>query len=258
MDEFLKPITSTTIKRAVQPDIKSSTGNRDVKNVENAIAVLQSSPSTDELSDALSFLSDFSDQSQDAKVFQAANVIVTDIIPTWWDPVNHDQDLKALKDSLLDYLCRTTCLTLLVSKLRALIPGSKTSDSNSQAGLELRTVLDVLSHVIGNDHTAQKLYERSILAPTVPRQDANWKEAVSLLSSGRIIATAAEAEDAIMPQVKKFGPSWLAQGSKYGKWLGRNIGTMLSVSEIRPQDTRYKVAIATLVGKSLMIGYQGK
>jgi telomere length regulation protein len=259
MDDLLKPISSVINKRPTQPDINSSTTSRDVTTIADAVTVLQDSPSANELSVALSFLTNSVDRSQDAKVFQAANVVVSQIITSWWDHVSGGNNFKDLKHELLDYLRRITCIGLLVSRLKALVSALKNSSDTegTLSGEETRPALDVLAQVLNGDDVVQLLYERSSLAPTVPRQDAGWKEIVSLLSTGRIISIVAEAEDALKMKSQTSESSWLSQGSVYSKWLGRNISKMLSM---RTDDERLADshrAAAGLLAKSLMIGYQG-
>jgi telomere length regulation protein len=260
MDELLKPITTVSIRQqVVQPGVASLSTKREVKTIDDALVILQDQPSEDELSVALSSLGRYADKSQDAMVFQAANVVVTQIIPSWWDHISSNRGLKDIKVSLIDYLCRITCLGVLIARLKSLVSAFKTSppSNDNPSGREIGILLDVLSNILSTDGVIHKVYERIMLAPTSPRRDAGWKEAVSLLSSGRIISIVAEAEDFLKPQPKVFGSSWLGQGSKYSRWLGKNIGSMLPTSENSSQYATPHAAIASLLGKSLMIGFKG-
>ena len=258
MEELLKPVSSTKAqnKTTVSASVTSPATKRTIKNIDDVILVLRDSPSSIELKTAVDFLRSRGEKHHDAKVSQAANVLVTEIIPDWWNNIQLDSDLKSLRKSLVEYLCDVTCLSRLFSRVRLLTSEARKSSSAGQSS-SLSILIDILENVLQGDTVVLRLYWRCLDGASRPQQEARWKEATSLLSSGRMIATVAEAEDVIASNVKSRGPSWISQGPMYAQWLAGNLSAALLG---RTQDEIATInlpSLAAMLGKSLMLGYQG-
>ena len=125
------------------------------------------------------------------------------------------------------------------AKLRALLAESKKDLQRLQT---LQKSLEETLDEIWTSSDLQQVYR-------VPPQ---WKEFVSLVGSGRILAVAAQADEAIRSKSADVGTrSWIADGRKYARWLGRGIAT-LAVE--RRDDVK---GTTDLLKKALSLGYTG-
>ena len=257
MDELLTPVITkkSTKPAASQKNSISTAISRHVNDFDDALVILTDSPTAAELSQVVFFLRTGS-HDQDVKAVQAANVIVTEIIPDWWPSIKRDQDLDDLKASLLDYLCDITCLGRLVSRLKLLTLQVK-SASVADHVEPLDVFVDVLREVLNAEDTISKLYSRCVLVSSAGGRAAAWREIISLLASGRIISIVAEAEDLISRNAKGSKSSWISQGALYCRWLAHNISAPLVDKHAKDDSVIGLPELATLLGKALMLGYQG-
>ena len=126
-----------------------------------------------------------------------------------------------------------------IAKLRALLADSKKDLQR------LQTLQKSLEETLDEIWTSSELQQVYRVAP-------RWKEFVSLVGSGRILAVAAQADEAIDSKSADVGSkSWIADGRKYARWLGRGIATLAV-------EQRDDVKGSTdLLKKALSLGYTG-
>lgn len=261
MDEMLKPVTTTVRPKtkAASTSINGDEVKFQIATVDEAIKTLQGSPSALSLEATISFLHKHADATQDAKISQAASVLINTVIPDWWQTLQDDRRLADLRGLVLECLCRVTFLALLVSRIKLL---ASTSRAASTGDVELtrptlEVLLDILEAVIREETTISRIYTRCSLASPVSRTKVLWKEAVSMLSTGRLISTVAEAEDVLRTRALSGRPSWIGQGTIYARWLASNISAALLHGEDGNAVENKSSALATLFSKALMIGYSG-
>jgi telomere length regulation protein len=148
----------------------------------------------------------------------------------------------------------------VLARLRLLISDtkhSKLAEGTRNPSDHIKDLLDVLSHTLKDDELSWRIWtDIATLAPNPVQQTMIWKEYVSQTASGKIVSIAAEAEDALGVSLTSRKEAWLAQGSEYATWLGRNI-----VNMIQPMDSSNEQEVAgtsSLVGKAMMLGHTGK
>jgi telomere length regulation protein len=258
MDELLLPVRSTkkTSTPASQLKVVEVT-TTPIKDFDGALEALRNAPSSSQLKKVLNFLLGARGKTQDAKAAQITNVLIAETLPSWWEQLQGDGELLSLKSSLTDYLCEVTALSLLVSRLKiltALFRSLSQAGDGASIATQLKTLLEVLEATIGSDDTIRNVHRKCTLAATIPRQTL-WRESISLISSGRLVSTVAEAEDALRSRVDSRKTSWMGRGNEYCKWLARNVAAALV--NVGDDDRIAHSALAALTGKALTIGYQG-
>lgn len=228
---------------------------------EEALRILRSQPDTETLIGTLRQLSpkdefgtSFSLAATGPLQAQIINTLLNSIIPTFWSTLEEKHEVL-----LLDCLRNVAGLNAVVAKLRSLSSTSPNKgDGNSQQLLGLR---DVTDHIFyrHTDDFAHELWTglEAAISDLVKRQLA-WKEAVNLLGSGKVIAAAAQAEDAARTQATagRMAASWLSNGAEYSTWLGKNIARLLTGRDAIA-DVGSPEAAAKLLGKALNLGYPG-
>ncbi|KIV99531.1 uncharacterized protein PV09_08833 [Verruconis gallopava] len=257
MDELLKPVTTrkTTTTVKTQPRINiHEAESQAIPDSDSALQTLKGSPNLAQLQSALEFLVE---KGQDATSTQAINVLFSKTIPDWWKHINKDNEMLHLKSMLLDHLRQSAALSLMLSHLKVLVNAFKDSVENvttRSAGVQLELILEVISEVLSPSDLVLMVYRRCSLVASQPRRAALWREASSFFTSGQIISNTAEAEDILKRRTGYNKRSWVGQGNGFCEWLGRNVAVALSDSAVA--DREGNIAISSIIGKALALGYQ--
>ena len=258
MEELLTPVT------IIRPASKRNDedGNTDVepKTINDVLRVLENGPSEASLATSIKYLGKLEYGKANTKASQAANLLVTRVVPDWWERLSEHRESRVLKENLLEYLRSPKNLALITSRLKTVIAAIKaTAQANDGVtGGELRVLLEVLAQVLEGNAVLFQLFEKCMKAIDDIQQRIAWKETASLVASGRIISIVAEAEDVLKSRHENAPSSWLSQGDEYCKWLARNLSFATLQSREVGKDTlsaaRY---LADALGKALLLGYQG-
>lgn len=271
MGDFLTAVSTVSLKSKQNTDKliveevvperpKSRTVRKSPASADEALNILRSSPDEDALHDLLSFFKQPSQQSAgfDIKVptpssAKVVNELINTTLPDFWG--THDQTNVLI----LDCLRSVAGIGAILAKLRISISKCQAARKGIQ-GLELTQplsdLLTILSQLLCSDDLAENVYDDiDRLVESQARRALLWKEFLTLVGTGKIIASAAEAEDTVKSAGGRLEPSWLSNGSKYSAWIGRNVGTILHKST---SDTSTYKAAAQLCGKALGIGYPGR
>jgi telomere length regulation protein len=260
MDELLKPVMSTKsrAKKPSQPIIVEVVSNTEIKDADGALETLRSSPDSSGIRAVLHFLAKDAGKSWDAKIVQITNILVSQTIPDWWEQLSDDPGLSKLKFCLTDHFREATALSSLVSRLKSVTTlyrsSSQANNGTSPIPL-LKVLLEVLAETLSPEDIVLKVHQKCMSTGSHAHQAAVWKEFISLISSGRLIAAVAEAEDVLRNKTDFRGVSWLGRGKEFCKWLARNVAFALVQSS--NADMAASVYLAPLIGKALMLGYQG-
>lgn len=83
-----------------------------------------------------------------------------------------------------------------------------------------------------------------------------WKEFVALVASGRILSTAAEAEQALSTANPLRKSSWISDGHQYAEWIGGGV-VSLALESNSTADTVKCKAVSLLLSRSFSLGYTG-
>lgn len=126
-----------------------------------------------------------------------------------------------------------------VAKLRALLAEAK-KDLQRIQGLQTSLVeaLDGFWQASEIAHLAQS--------------DKYWREVISLVTSGKILSAAAQADEALSAGTTVHAKPWISDGHEYSRWLGRAIADM-AVGEKIPMK-----ALVDLLRSSFSLGYTGR
>ena len=181
--------------------------------------------------------------------------LVNDAIPNYWRVVKNSAEAERLGKLLRN----PTGLGHLVTRLRSLIADSrqkKAPGEGRNTAEHISDALDLLDLVLsGNETTHLILKDVLAFAKSSVQKTLIWREYLAQAASGRLLSTAAEAEDVLKkgdgtPSVS----SWIADGNEYAAWLGRNIANLIEHGD---QNEEYTAAIVEFCSKTLSLGYTG-
>ncbi|KAI9053741.1 hypothetical protein LZ554_002692 [Drepanopeziza brunnea f. sp. 'monogermtubi'] len=208
-----------------------------------ALEILRNEPDHDNLINTLRFLGksspDFDITSPSPLAAQLVHILVSDTVPNYWDVLQNSQNGKSSGsrnsarsspelEILLSCLRSVTGLNAVLLSLKQQIQKSK--ESKKAVGgpkIEdiLAIVLQLLQRLLQGVKTVSVIWNSIFNTVDSPsKQKAIWNDLLGLVSGGKILGTAAEAEDAINDLSKKIGERhWVADGTLYIRWLSENI-----------------------------------
>jgi telomere length regulation protein len=206
---------------------------------------------------------DFDLRISNAVTAQILHLLVSITIPDHWGLLNardsKGKDAKA-RAALLRCFNNITGLGALVGHLRHLMNVARASAQDAQASsipLMIQDLLAVLAALLEpKDFLLRLSVDISTVSSNKPRQQITWKELVSLVAASKILSTAAEALTFVDESNLSSSVSWVATGSQYATWLGRNISHM--TLKLAPDDESGWASVALLTGRALSLGYTGK
>ncbi|KAJ5190638.1 uncharacterized protein N7498_009623 [Penicillium cinerascens] len=236
---------------------------------EQAIDVLKSHPSQEELLAVLAALDPFNAsreiQSIDIRVpgpttAQILHVLVSTIVPAHWASLNAKE--KQAKDTksraaLLRCLSSVAGIGSLVAQLRSLIATARAAAlqaEGSSSPIIIRDLLSVIAALLEPKDFLYRLYtDTSSLYDNRTGQQVAWREFVSLVAAGKILSTAAEAFTVSKEAEFPSSITWVGDGPRYSSWLGSNIAHM--VSKLKAEKEGDWSSVAFLAGRALSLGY---
>jgi telomere length regulation protein len=282
MDGLLAPVsTSYTDKKEgaalveiKEPQKSSSRAFAKASTPAEALEILKSEPDYGSLISTLQYLrmvsSDFSIYSPSPLAAQLVHVLVSDIVPNYWNPLYESKkpnrkrakskntpDLELVL-SCLRSVTGLNALLLSVKQFLQLSKESKKAFGGPSIQDRLTILLQVLTELIYDDDTVEKISD-TLWSSTAPqsKQKAIWNELLSIVGSGKILGLAAEAEDVISQLDKKIPEKyWIAEGSAYSSWLARNI-THWAKNLLEESKSGWKCC-GELLCKAFRLGYSGK
>ncbi|KAL9093887.1 MAG: hypothetical protein Q9165_003810 [Trypethelium subeluteriae] len=276
-DDLLKPVSTVTIRKKPEnslPTPDTHGPGRDhrlkptISSPEAALEILKDDPRPVELFTVLKYLKstrerkdDFNIRIPEPRTTQIVHLLVHNIIPSYWSTFelggskfSRSSNLDTPRHSLIECLRSLPGIGTVITRLKLLVAEVRQEESRTQAISEL---LDVLQEVLGT------LYDDLLIACLYYDKDQTkrtifWKEVIDLRASGKIVSIAAQAEDSIKSTKTPSSTRWIASGSQYAGWLGRQLADMLI--RVPQDDATCKAAgtekmLAQLAGKSLSMGY---
>lgn len=180
---------------------------------------------------------------------QIVNTMIIEIVPTFWPALNVKDG-----DVLISALKNLAGLNAIIARLRQLA-SQKTSAEN------INDLLDIANRIFAKDDMVLSIcngMHRNIKDRT--KREMSWKELVTLVGSGKVVAAVAQAEDAASNVSKpslKARPSWLANGDEYSAWLGQNIAKIATLAQSDDKAIRIEEA-SLLLAKGLQLGRPGQ
>lgn len=261
------------------------------QTLEDALKLLRSQPSTDTLLATLRWLTSGDDDGSETTGLatpgplqgQMINTIITHILPTFWPTLS-----KKHRHLLLACLTNVSGITALIGRLRQLSSSGfgRQDGGSEQLGLllevadelllgplsahkesttngarkQVKSLIETSKQATARDPLALTIYKalyQSDLQRVDVKRNLAWKDFVNLISSGKIIAIVAQAEDSLRQKEKSLPRSqpWLSSGKEYARWLGREIAGLVQAGT---NDTAFINVVdeaAQILAKALNLGY---
>lgn len=239
-------------------------------NPNQIIDVLRSQPSSEQVSAVLAALDPFNKtkiHNVDIRVpgpvsAQILQTLVSTTIPDHWaSVVGNEKKLKSpkIRAALLRCLSSVAGIGSLVARLRSLIASARASSQQTQGSSShsaIQDTLSVLAALVEPKDFLLRLYSDNLsLYDNHTRQKVSWNELVSLIASGKIVSTAAEALT-VANEIQLSSITWVGDGRLYASWLGVNISHFISKLDV--SDESGWSFVASFTERALSLGYSRK
>ncbi|KAI5787132.1 telomere length regulation protein-domain-containing protein [Geopyxis carbonaria] len=252
-DEPLLSISASPHPTAPTPTQVAANGDTappDLSTEAALLAALRNAPSNATLAAILKLCrTKFDIRASSPAASQLVKCLLETTLPDHWATLTHKQRAQLAKA-----LTSPTGLGGLVARLRALIPRVRDRDgamADAERG-NVDALLELLELSLGHAGSMGEVWAVAGAQPEVKR-DLLWREYVTLVAGGRLLAVAAEAES-----VMKRGPGekrrWVGDGLRYCTWLaGEAAATCLKLEA----DSGAWKALALLITSGFRLGYSG-
>lgn len=243
----------------------------------DALEILKNEPDFEALVSILRFLgnsnSHFSITSPSPIASQLVHVLVSEILPNYWNVLyepekNNSRGGKQRRTKqrpdlglLLTCLQNVTGLNAVLLSLKRHIQVSKEA-KKAVGGPKVQEILAILlqtlSELLAGDQIVEKIWN-SIWSSSdsSQKQKTIWNEFLGLVGGGKLLGTAAEAENVVNDLNKNIGDKyWIANGSLYSSWLAGNL-THWALSLPMDSEDEWRCCSELLV-KSFRMGYTGR
>ncbi|KAK1040701.1 telomere binding protein [Friedmanniomyces endolithicus] len=234
---------------------------KDAVSSEDALRILRSQPDTEILLATLRKLASpnafpaFQLAAPGTLQAQIVNSIVNHIVPAFWPILHEDEKVLVVR-----CLRNITGMNALLAKLHT-VSGPAVTSNRAEFAEQRDIFVSVTNEVFsGNTLLLDLLVDMNRAVKDKTRRNLAQKEMISLLGSGKVISSIAQAEDAAQDanQGGRHSASWLAVGSEYNKWLGRNIATLFGPNHglLIESYEENRTTGGQLLVRALSLGYQ--
>lgn len=256
-----------TTDRKPRPTIYDESGHRNQqpsninpstltpKSANEALRILRSKLDIDQLVATLSYLTSSKDVALESGApfslhdpgplqAQIINTLLNSVVPDFWPNLTGSQ-----RSRMITCLKSVAGLSAIIARLK-LLSSQKTGLISNYANQRIPEVLELTDKLFAGDEVFLNVWHQlQTIASDKIKRDLAWKDFVNLTASGKIIACVAQAEDTPKGLQRR---SWLAKGSEYAQWIGKNIaGLMLA----NPSLEDAPEASAQIFAKALNLGY---
>lgn len=251
MDELLTPVSTTYLKpRKDAKPLRSEVGSTkkaievlpssQVNSPDGALELLRNQPDYDSLIQALKYLTrdekrpdSFHVHEPGPKSAAIIHVLVTEIASNYWTLLKEGGQNDGAEDAYNDAQLFIRCLqsvaglNAVLTHLRALIQEHKLGSKESKRPdlvLHISIFLDLLASALDGDDAIRALWTASAGRLSSDTSKKVQSQALlSLLTSGRIISTAAEAIEIVGSENIGAGTIWITDGTKFSQWIAHNL-----------------------------------
>lgn len=257
-----------------------------VSGPDQALHILRSQPDLAALGKVLDYLgsttsgkSDFNIKRPSSKASLILNVLVGSSIPDYWrvlqpnSSLNTEQTPQVIRSlisssksrtrlsQLLNCLSSVSGLGALEARLRALLNSTEDSTHKIEKSALLPQVCDLLDTLVAllgrdDDFILNRWLELDGIS-NEREKTLIWRELLGLLCTGKLLSAAAQSLAFVNGATTETNiDCWVADGSKYSRWLGRNTARMARTTShecLKRWDD-----ISQAVSKSFGLGYTGK
>ncbi|KAF2132660.1 hypothetical protein P153DRAFT_309193 [Dothidotthia symphoricarpi CBS 119687] len=264
MTDFLTPISTKKVKTKDVEPLSKKIQNLEVrdaisiKSTDSALEALKNEPDWGTVNNVLTYLtSDGVNLLLPGPLFASiAHQLVNTTIPSYWRTLKESKPQAA---QLARILRNPTGLGHITTRLRSLITDSRQRKGPGTArdtSEHIEDLFDVLDGVLRDDATSSfVLNDIQKYGKNAMQKTLIWKEYVSQTASGKILSIAAEAEDVLKKSESSRDGSWIADGSRFAAWLGRNIAVLMKSDD---KSEEHSTAVVELCSKSLTLGYSDR
>ena len=274
MESLLTSVKTTSRRESKQDAITASKPPKSLERKDSLITnpeevrdILKSKPDLKLLTKAIQWIaqridksSDFNIRTPSPKSAQIIHALVNDIVPDYWQVLNEEETSGHAKSRNLLILCLRSVAGIgaIVSRLRLLLGPLKISQSQSGNNKyqPIEELLHVLSSVLEGEQCIESLWKDINAYPVVPQKSLQWKELLSLIASGKVLAIAGECTLAFRNgDLSIKNGSWISDGSLYAAWIGSNVQHM--IQNVPRNDVEGQKSISQLMSKAFNLGYKG-
>lgn len=240
-----------------------------ISSPDEVLQILKSQPGHDDVLDVIEYLhnsigsSEFNIKRPSPQAAQVLNVLATTTIPDHWtnlqaatnNGVSGTQTVEQQSAKLLECLTSAAGIGALLTQIKTLLRGTGESEGkpSSQDSTTIKDLLLVLQRILETPQVIFLLWSDTIsLIESKLQQQVIWRELISLIAGGKILSAASEAYQACKAMMDVGTDIWIADGSSYAEWLGREISSII----VKVKATELS-ATTQLFGRSLSLGYSG-
>ena len=288
MDEFLKPVQTRVIgekNEAKKGPVTSDgpAGDEELPplgTADDVLNILNAQPGVDQLLHVLKWLDQsgrrdsnhFNIHAPSPKAAQIVYVLVNDIVPAYWTSLFATSASSSTEGKprrlLLKSLRSVAGVGAVLSRLRLLIdqaraPEPKYKQHGDQSGdgkvSALKQTLSLLDTLLQKDDLVLQIWREIQSFDVSPFQKSlQWKEALGLFASGRLLSAAGEADIVINDVSSEIeNTSWIGNRQVYASWVGKNVRLMLDNDHGTLEEETVGAA-AQLLNRALGLGYEGE
>ncbi|KAJ4345220.1 telomere binding protein [Didymosphaeria variabile] len=267
MDDFLTPVSTTKVKRTqdskpLLKEIGSTVNSKSsviVDSPERALEVLKEQPDLESIESVLEYLVAETERQDGFHLVLpgpvAANIVFQLINTTLQDYWQILKDKKPQLKQMTRCLRNPSGIGNVITRLRPLIADcrqKKAVGETRDSASHIVDLLDFLERILHGEQCLTQVWaDIKTHGKNAARKKMMWKEFVAQVASGRIVSLAAEAEDVLKEKQVSRKSSWLADGSSYATWLGRNIAHLSAME--RDEDSAS--IVVDVCSKALTLGY---
>ena len=246
-------------------------GNVSLQSPGDVLKVLQSEPDNEQLTRALQWLNSepagqtlFNIKIPGPQASEIINVLINDIVPAYWPTLAQSQTHIQVRQKklLIRSLGSIAGLAAILANLRSIVALLQAKAESKkvigdQNGVQLVwNLINLLECIVGKDKFVLDIWND--ITSYIKKESSKsllWREFISLISSGKLLSTVAEASRVLDEKSSTVGEAtWIGDGTQYAAWVGRNIGTLI----LQVEDDREKEnAVQLLLHKSLTLGFTG-
>jgi telomere length regulation protein len=201
---------------------------------------------------------DFNLRASGPKASQILNVLVTVTIPDRWQSLNSKPGSKENKEVRKMFLSCLTCvagLGALHAEIRRL--AALSMPTNSGQSLMLKDAIDVLANVLyPSSFVETVLGDTLTLHPKPAQKHVLWQELSSFVAGGKILSAVAQAFPLAEFTTDEKIAEWLADGTRYIKWLARNI--CHAAAKVAVAEGEAWPMLTQLLKRGLSLGHSGE
>ncbi|KAK7180749.1 hypothetical protein DPSP01_009216 [Paraphaeosphaeria sporulosa] len=267
MDDFLKPVSTTKLKRTqnakpLLQEIGSSEKRKSsvvIESPEKALILLKDQPDFESVESVLGYLVAETERADGFHLILpepvAANIVFQFVNTTLLDYWHILKERKIQLHQLVRCLRNPCGIGNVITRLRSLTADchqNKAVGETRDSASHIVDLLDVLENLLQSEQCLTQVWtDINTHGKNASQKKMMWKEFVTQVASGLVISLAAEAEDVLKEKEVPRTASWLADGSGYATWLGRNVAN-LSATEPNEESI---FMVAEVYSKALFLGY---